>query len=65
MLQSSPITNLRRIPSAVIDGCGHGHIARYRITTQNTEYEVQMPWDKADHLAKELGLTLPELPREG
>jgi hypothetical protein len=60
-LKSSPVKGLRRLPGAVIEGRGRGCLARYRITTLNSEYEVQMAADKADHLAKELGITLAEL----
>lgn len=64
VLQSSPVQGLRRVATAVIDRRGHGDLARYRITTEHTEYDVQMPADKADHLALELGLTLAELVAE-
>jgi hypothetical protein len=53
---SSPVTGLRRLRSAVIDQQKHGVLARFRITTHNTDYETQMPQDKAAHLATELGL---------
>jgi hypothetical protein len=54
-LQSSPVNTIRRCRSAVLDLKGHGSLGRYLITTQNTLYEVQLPLDKADHLAQELG----------
>jgi hypothetical protein len=54
-LQSSPVRNLRRSRSAVLDLKGHGSLGRYLISTQNHVYEVQLPLDKADHLAQELG----------
>jgi hypothetical protein len=53
-LQSSPIVSIKRGVSAVLDVKGRGNLGRYTLVTQNTEYEVQMPHDKADHLAREL-----------
>jgi hypothetical protein len=52
--QSSPVVSLRRLLSAVFDPQGRGNLAKYLIVTQNSEYEVQMPRDKAQHLAQEL-----------
>jgi hypothetical protein len=60
-MQSSPITGIRRYLSAVLDLDGHGSLTRYLLTTKNTEYLVQMPRDKADHLAREVGGYLADL----
>jgi hypothetical protein len=62
-VRSSPVLGIRRCHSAVLDVKGHGRMGRYVVTTQNTVYEVQMPLDKADHLAKELGGFEIEPPR--
>jgi hypothetical protein len=57
-LCSSPVRELKRRHSAAVDLTGHGDLARYLIFTENSIYEVQMPRDRADHLACELGLDL-------
>jgi hypothetical protein len=54
LVQSSPIVSIRRGTSAVVDRQGQGGLGKYIITTQHTEYDVQMPHDRADHLAREL-----------
>jgi hypothetical protein len=54
--KSSQVVSLRRLLSAVHDPQGRGNLAKYLIVTQNSEYEVQMPRDTAEHLARELGL---------
>jgi hypothetical protein len=59
--QSSPILWIRRKRTATIDRGGNGALCRYAIHTQNSLYEVQIPRDKADHLAKEIGGFLAEL----
>jgi len=58
-LQSSPLVGIRRSWSAVLDHQGRGNLGKYILATRNTEYEVQMPHDKAAHLALELGVALP------
>jgi hypothetical protein len=54
--KSSPVVGLRRLLSAVHDPDGRGNLAKYLIVTRNSEYEVQMSRDTAQHLARELGL---------
>jgi hypothetical protein len=54
-VQSSPVTGIRRFMTATLDLKGKGNLSRYLITTQNTEYAVEMTRDRADHLAAELG----------
>jgi hypothetical protein len=53
--RSSPVRALRRAGSAVLDLQGRGNLGKYLIVTQNSEYEVQMPCGRAEHLAAELG----------
>jgi hypothetical protein len=60
--QSSPVVGLRRLPSPVLDVQGSGDLVKYLIATQNTDYEVQLPHQKAAHLALELGLSCPDAP---
>jgi hypothetical protein len=64
-LQSSPVTSIRRCHSAVVDRAGHGALGRYQIATQNTLYEVQLPLDKTDHIARELGGFKVDSPKAG
>ena len=65
-LRSSPVTGIRRFLSASLDLKGRAGLSRYIITTQNTEYQVDMAREKADHLAAELGGFLHEtFPPEG
>jgi hypothetical protein len=64
VMQSSPVTAIRRLSSAVIDLEGHGAMAKYLISTAHTDYEVQMAKDKADHLATEVGGTIPGPPAQ-
>ena len=52
--QSSPVRSLRRASSAVLDLHGHGSLATYILATANSEYQVQLPRDTANHLAAEL-----------
>ncbi len=56
--KSSPVVAMRRVANGVVDRGGSG-LARYILTTQNSEYEIQMVRDKASHLAMELGIALP------
>jgi hypothetical protein len=56
--QSSPVVSIRRSTSAVLDRNGQGGLGKYIITTQNTDYEVQMPHELAKHLARELRRSL-------
>jgi hypothetical protein len=53
-MQSSPVLGLRR----VYDGVPTGDLGRYIVSTRNTDYDLQMPREKAHHLARELNLTL-------
>jgi hypothetical protein len=59
VLKSSPITALRRLQSGVVDRGGLGK-TRYVLRTQNNDYLVYMTQDHAAHLARELGVALPE-----
>ena len=59
VLKSSPITALRRLQSGVVDRGGLGK-TRYILRTQNNDYLVYMTQDHAAHLARELGVALPE-----
>ena len=61
VMQSSPIERIRRSYSAVIDPEGCGNLARYIISTQNTDYQVQMPVQRAAHLAGLLAAIAPGL----
>jgi hypothetical protein len=56
LLQSSPVVAIRKSPSAVLDRTGRGGLGKYLISTRHTDYEVQMPHDRAEHLTRELGL---------
>jgi hypothetical protein len=60
--QSSRVVGLRRLPGPVLDVQGSGDLIKCLIATLNTDYEVQLPHQKADHLAVELGLSGPDLP---
>jgi hypothetical protein len=53
-MQSSPVLGLRRVYEAALTG----DVARYIVSTRNTDYDLHMPREKAHHLAKELHLTL-------
>ena len=52
--RSSPVRALRRTGSTVLDLQGRGNLGKYLIVTQNSEYEVQMPCERAEHLAAQL-----------
>jgi hypothetical protein len=60
-MQTSPVQRVKPIPSPVIDLTKRGPLGRYLITTQNTDYEVQMPRAAAEHLIIELGVPLQEV----
>ena len=59
LVQSSPVVSIRRSRSAVLDLRGRGGLGKYLIETQRSLYEVQMPHDRAEHLARELRVGLP------
>ena len=52
-MQSSPVVSLRR----VYDGVPAGDLGRYIVSTSNTDYDLQIPREKAHHLARELNLS--------
>ena len=56
ILQSSPITGLRKIPNAVIDTTGRGNLCRFLVVTAHTDYEITIAREKADHLSLEVGV---------
>jgi hypothetical protein len=53
-LQSSPVISIRRSPSAVVDCAGRGGLGKYILTTQNSDYEIQIAHDLARHIIREL-----------
>ncbi len=55
ILQSSPIVEIRRSLSAVIDLKGDGEVGKYVILTRHSAYEVQMPRRRAEQMARALG----------
>jgi hypothetical protein len=59
VLGSSPITALCRLRSGVVDRGGLGK-TRYVLRTRNNDYLLYLTQDHAAHLARELGVALPE-----
>lgn len=61
--QSSPVARLRMAGSAVLDRAGRDDLGKYVLSTQNSDYEVQLSHERAEHLAWELGQVLPGRPQ--